>query len=77
MNNLLTYTDNIIEAFIKQNKAYPNIILMNNDTNKKFMKQYKESLRLDILGCIIADKEDNYKGIKIEIKETEALISAK
>lgn len=75
MNNILSYIDDLIESFFNKEKHYPSLLIMNSITKNKAMAQYKEDLKF--VDCNITEKEDNYKGIKIQIDETETIVSVK
>jgi hypothetical protein len=76
MNNLLSYIDNLIVNYYNKNKDYPKHLIMNKETKKKFIEQYRTDLNLDFVDCIIVDKEDNYKGVPIKVDEKETLVRA-
>ena len=73
MYKILDYIDLQLESYFAKNNKYPDFIIMNEEIKTQFIKQYKESLNLDSLDCIIADKEDNYKGIQIKIEKEEGM----
>jgi preprotein translocase subunit Sec63 len=67
MGILLDYLDREIELFRQKNNDYPNLILMNKETKDKIFAE------LDLTGIknnnSWYDIKDNYRGIKIKIKE--------
>jgi hypothetical protein len=65
--NLLDHLDQKINGYYEKKEEYPKAILMSKDTKDKLFIELKETPP-DIDNCWI-DKRDNYRGLKIEIKE--------
>jgi hypothetical protein len=68
--NILNYLDNEIEKFRQKTGDYPNLILMSKDIKVKIFQELELEPVLD--NCW-KDRQDNYRGIFIEIKDIDFL----
>lgn len=63
--NILDLLDEKINNYYQKNKDYPTTIIMNMLTKEKiFTELKKEPIMIDSW----ADKQNNYRGIKIKVK---------
>jgi len=70
MGVFLEYLDNQLEIYKQRNNNYPNKIIMSKKTKDKLFAELELEPTMDNSWV---DKQDNYRGIKIEISNIEQI----